>query len=353
MDAGAQAGTMQRSCYLLTMSEPSHLDILQRGSDAWNDWRRDNPGDRPTFRSADLSELDLTRANLSEADLSYAELFDTSLAHANLKMAAMPGADLSGASLDGAELYKVDLSDASLIGADLTDCYLAEANLRDSDLRGANLQGADLSGADLTGANFAGANLGRATLVRANLAGANLCNADIYGADLTDMTYGTYRTMRGHFYGIRGLPSCFGNALFVRDAKDQDYLDTLENRIEATPSAVSRGWKRFWFGAWSLIDYGRSLGRFFLIAFLVAVSFGWVYFFDRQLGWGLLEYSRSADSPLSPFYHSVVTYTKLGFGYMTPRHWIGEVLLVCEGILGYLTLGLLLSILANRVARRS
>jgi len=38
---------------------------------------------------------------------------------------------------------------------------------------------------------------------------------------------------------------------------------------------------------------------------------------------------------------------------MTPNHWIGEILLVCEGILGYVTLGILLSILANRVARRS
>jgi hypothetical protein len=335
------------------MSSVSHLEILERGAEAWNEWRRENPGAQPLFKNEDLSELDLTRANLSEADLSYVELFDATLEHANLKMAAMPGSDLSGAKLDGAELYKVDLSDASLIGAELTNCYLAEANLRDADLRGANLQGADLSGAHLAGANLTGANLGRTTLVRADITGASLRNADIYGADLTDMTYGTYRTMRGHFYGIRGLPSCYGNALFVRDAKDQDYLDTLENKIEATPSKTYRSWKRFWFGAWGLIDYGRSLARFFLIAFLVAMAFGWIFFFDRTMNWGLLEYSSSADSPLSPFYHSVVTYTKLGFGYLTPKHWIGEILLVCEGILGYVTLGLLLSILANRVARRS
>ena len=44
---------------------------------------------------------------------------------------------------------------------------------------------------------------------------------------------------------------------------------------------------------------------------------------------------------------------QLGFGYLQPKHWIGEILLVLEGTLGYVTLGLLLSILANRVARRS
>jgi len=335
------------------MPEPTHLEILEAGAEAWNSWRVENPGVVPQLAREDLSELELNHANFSEADLSHAELFDTALENANLKMAVLTGADLSGAHLKGAELYKVDLSCASLIGADLSDVYFAEANLRDADLRGANLQGADLSGADLSGANLTGANLGRTIMVRAKVKGANLRNADIYGADLTDLEYGSYPSMRGHFYGIRGLGSCYGNALFVRDANDQDYLDTLENTIEATPSTAMRRWKRFWFRAWGLIDYGRSLARFFAIAFVVAMTFGWIYFFDRALGWNLLEYSGSADSPLSPFFHSIVTYTKLGFGYMTPKHWLGEVLLVCEGVLGYITLGLLLSILANRVARRS
>jgi len=335
------------------MTDRSHLEILEEGPEAWNIWRIENPGVKPQLAGEDLSELDLTSANLSDADLSQAELFDSILVNTNLKMASLPGADLSGAKLEGAELYKVDLSAASLIGADLSNVYLAEANLTMADLRGVNLQGADLSGANLSDANLTGANLGRTTLVRACLEGADLRNADLYGADLTDMSYGSYRTMKGHFYGIRGLPSCYGNALFVRDAKDQDYLDTVENAILATQSTALRRWKRFWFRAWGLIDYGRSLARFFAIAFVVAMTFGWIYFFDRTLGWGLLEYSGSADSPLSPFYHSIVTYTKLGFGYMTPNHWIGEILLVCEGTLGYVTLGLLLSILANRVARRS
>jgi hypothetical protein len=335
------------------MAATSHLQFLEGGTEAWNRWRLANPGVRPQLAGEDLSELDLSRANLSEADLSHAEMFDSKLEHTNLKMARLTGADLSGAKLKGAELYKADLAEASLIGADLESVYLAEANLRDADLRGVNLQGADLSGADLSGANLAGANLGRAKLVRACITGASLCNTDVYNADVTDMTYGSYRSMRGHFYGIRGLGSCYGNALFVRDARDQDYLDTLENRIESTPPAAGRRWKRFWFAAWGLVDYGRSLGRVFAFAFLIAMAFGMVYLFDRSFDWGLIDYPTSANSPLSPFYYSIVTYTKLGFGYMQPKHWIGEIILVSEGTLGYVTLGLLLSILANRVARRS
>jgi hypothetical protein len=320
------------------MTDISHLEILEEGPEAWNTWRVEHPGVTPRLAAEDLSELDLTRANLSEADLNQAELFDSTLVNANLKMASLAGADLSGAKLEGAELYKVDLSGASLIGADLSNVYLAEANLKMADLRGVNLQGT---------------NLGRTTLLRADIEGANLRNADIYGADLTDMTYGAYKTMKGHFYGIRGLGSSYGNALFVRDARDQDYLDTLENTIEATSSKGLRHWKRFWFRAWGLIDYGRSLGRVFAFAFIMAMTFGTIYFLDYNLGLGFLEYSSAGTSPLSPYFHSIVTYTKLGFGSMTPLNGIGEFLLVCEGILGYVTLGLLLSILANRVARRS
>lgn len=335
------------------MDDHDFFKKLNQGVEAWNAWRRDNPGLKPQLKDADLSDMDLNGVNLSEAVLDGAELFDSNLENTNLKMATLRGADLSGAKLNGAELYKADLRKASLIGADLSNTYLAEANLSDSDLRGARFEGADLSGADLSDANCGTANLSQACLARARLKRTNLRNADLYRCDLSSMHYGSFRSMRGQFYGIRGLDSCFGNALFVRDAKDQDYLDTLKLAIDATPSPMRKRWKSFWFNAWGLIEYGRSLGRLFLYAFTIAIAFGTIFFCDQHFNWGLLEYSGSASSPLSPFYHSIVTYTKLGFGSMTPKHWIGEVLLVSEGILGYVTLGLILSILANRVARRS
>jgi len=162
-----------------------------------------------------------------------------------------------------------------------------------------------------------------------------------------------FREKRGRYYGIRGLDSCFGDPLFVRDAKDQDYLDTLEVAIDETPSAARRRWKRFWFGAWGLIDYGRSLGKLALGAFIVTMFFGAIFHLDSIFGWQFFEFPGSVDSPLTPYYFSVVTYTRLGSGGIIPTHWVGEIVLVCERILGYVTLGLLLSILANRVARRS
>ena len=52
-------------------------------------------------------------------------------------------------------------------------------------------------------------------------------------------------------------------------------------------------------------------------------------------------------------YFSFTTLTTLGFGDITPQHWLGEIIVVVEVILGYTTLGLILAILANRVARQA
>ena len=60
-----------------------------------------------------------------------------------------------------------------------------------------------------------------------------------------------------------------------------------------------------------------------------------------------------AETWFTPYYFSVVTFTTLGFGDVIPACWQGELLVTIEVILGYVTLGLLISILANKVARRA
>jgi hypothetical protein len=335
------------------MSSDDHSAILREGQQAWNDWRAANPGVQPVLRGADLSDEDLSGLNLAEADLSDAELFQTDLSKVNLKMAILKGADLSGANLAGADLYKLDAAGTTFLETDLSGTYSAESTFTGCDLRGATMSGADFSGADLSGARLSSADLRGTNLSRADLTGADLKNSHLGSTDLSGLTYGSFRSMKGHYYGIRGLESASGNALFVRDARDQDYLDTLEKRIEDTPSAALRRWWGLWFRAWSLIDYGRGLARLGAYALVIALTFGLVYALDMHLGWGLMDYSGSAQSWLSPFYYSIVTYTTLGFGDITPKHWLGEVIVMIEVILGYVTLGMLLSILADRVARRS
>jgi hypothetical protein len=335
------------------MAEASHIDILYEGVEAWNEWRRENPGEAPKLVGEDLSDMDLTGINLGEADLTDAELFQTDLTEANLKMAVFDKADFSGADLSGAALYKASLVDACLIEANLTGADVRAADLRKADLRGTTLHRVDFEEANLTDANLMEADFSGSNLTHADITGANLRSANLAATNLTGMQDGGFADKRGRYYGIRGLDSCFGDPLFVRDAKDQDYLDTLEVAIDETASPGKRRWKRFWFNAWSLIDYGRSLGRLALGAFVVTFVFGLIFHLDVVFGWNFFDLPDSVNSPLTPYYYSIVTFTRLGSGGIVPTHWVGEVVLVCERILGYVALGLLLSILANRVARRS
>lgn len=55
----------------------------------------------------------------------------------------------------------------------------------------------------------------------------------------------------------------------------------------------------------------------------------------------------------TPYYFSIVTFTTLGFGDVTPLGLAGEVWLAIEVVLGYVMLGGLISIFANKFARRS
>jgi uncharacterized protein YjbI with pentapeptide repeats len=334
-------------------TDTAHLEILEQGTQAWNSWRAENPGIRPQLAGEDLSELDLSGVNLGEADLTEAELFDTELSEANLKMALLAGADLSGANLTDAELYKADLSGCYLTGANLAGAYLAEAEFKSADLRGTNLQKVDLTSADLYAADLSKSDLTGANLTDANITLANLSNANLALTCLIGLRNGDFHSLRGHYLGIRGLDSCYGNAIFVRDAKDQDYLDTMEHNIAQEPSPRKRRMMELMFSFWKRIDYGRSLTKPFFYAIILSALFGIIYLFDMKLSWGLMDYSGSAQSWITPFYYSIVTYTTLGFGDITPQHWLGEIIVVVEVILGYTTLGLILSILANRVARQA
>ena len=211
------------------MPNPEHLDLLWKGSEAWNKWRKAFPEIKPDLGEADLSEgylhganltgANLTGANLSGADLRRADLTAARLIHADLTRADLSRALLNNASFGGANLSRANLSDAhlrtaalneaNLTGADLRRAdlshgYLRRADLSRADLSGANLRratlnavfkaarfiGADLSGtelryADLTDADLQGANLGCARLAHADLGGADLRGANLGGADLT------------------------------------------------------------------------------------------------------------------------------------------------------------------------
>ncbi len=323
------------------------------GGDDWQAARAHISANDAPLTKSDYSEQKLNERNLAECDFSGSDFFDVDLTRANLKKSIFHGADLTRALMHQAALYKADLTGAVLLEADLSNADMSSTTCRGADFRGADLRGVNFTEADLRGADFSHCDLSGADLTRANITGAKFHFAQMTDVNVTHLVYGNYRDMMGLYYGVRGIDLIYGNAIYLRDAKDQDYIDTLYQVLMDKKPGMLRSIELLLFKSWGLIDHGRSLLKVAFYAFIIATFYGLIYLMDMVYGWHIMDYSNSAQTWFTPFYYSVVTYTTLGFGDVTADSLFGELFVISEVILGYFTLGLLLAILANTIARRS
>ncbi|GGE48816.1 pentapeptide repeat-containing protein [Actibacterium pelagium] len=335
------------------LSQDTVKAALLEGGETWRKTVAELASVPNALHNANFSELDLSDRDLSSLDLSHVDFFAGCLTSTNLKKSILHKAELANSKMQKAALYKADLSKAILHETDLTEADLSSTDCRGADFRGATLRGANLAGADLRGADFSQADLTGADLSLADITGAKFHFAQLAEANVTHLKYGNYRQMEGLYLGVRGVEQCYGSALFVRDAKDQDYIDTLFQSLNDKSPGFIKSLDLFLFRAWALIDHGRSLLKVSFYATIIAMLYGFIYLADMTFGWNVMDYSNSAQTWFTPFYYSVVTYTTLGYGDVTANSLMGEILVISEVIVGYFTLGLLLAILANTIARRS
>ncbi len=293
----------------------------------------------------DLSQCDLSGAHLSEATFEGARFLGCHLEGATLYKASLQGCEFLGAHLSGAEMSEcraaragfggADLSRATLFGADLAGATLSQSKLHDADLRTANLEGARLREADLTGANLTRADLRASDFEGAELSSADFLDADLRAARLKNVDGYERATWIGA--DIRDVDFC-GAYMVRRHIMDENFLYEFRRR-----SRLSEVMYRIW---WATSDCGRSFTRWALwVVFVAAVFAGLYALVDIDYG----DY----QTWLSPFYYSVVTMTTLGYGDVLPASGPAQVVAMVEVILGYVALGGLLSIFANKMARRA
>ena len=168
------------------MANKKHLEILQQGVVAWNNWRKNNPRIKPNLSGAVIQGVDFTSdpcfAGDVELNLKFADLRKS-----DFNGSILLGADLQEAHLEEAYLMRTDLSYANISRACLAGANLYKANLRNSDFTFADLRRAHLYGADLSRTNFdcadlENADLRNSTLVETKFTGnTNLNGCWVYG----------------------------------------------------------------------------------------------------------------------------------------------------------------------------
>lgn len=297
------------------------------------------------LQNADLSRLNLSGADLTEAELGGAKLSGTVLANATLFRAGLEGCELLGADLRGANLDSCRADRAGFGGADLRGSTLCDASLHGATLSGAKLEDAELRCADLRDARLRDAQLGDADFHRADLRNADLEGSRTEGADFGDCDLRGARLARLDRYERAGWIGAdirdvdFRGALEVRRfILDENYIHEFRTR--------SRGSAAIYWIWWATSDCGRSFARWALWVGLIVALFGGVYqLVDVDYG----------DHPtfLSPVYFSLVTLTTLGYGDALPASVAAQAVAMLEVTVGYVALGGLLSIFANKMSRRA
>ena len=266
--------------------------------------------------------------------------------------------DLRGANLSRAQLKGANLSETSISGVNLSGAWLDNSNLSGAKGFDANLSEAYLSSANLSRAQLDQANLSGAHLRGANLSGAWLQEVNLSRADLREIKYITDemfdRITKGRRFGItrfEGIDTSkinsSANPVLKRHIEDYQFIIAFKNK--------SVFHKYLFYPLWEATsNCGRSLLLWLIWSSGFVVLFAAVY--SLYLHWFITNSIKPVNLDwFNAVYFSVVTFTTLGFGDISAnlenRYAQGWVM--AEVIIGYIMLGGLISILANKLARRA
>ena len=161
------------------MANPEHVKLLERGSDAWNDWR-DSTDVEPDLRGANFAGRKFIRYHFERAHLD----------SATLSGVRFVGCHFDDASLRDTNGHLTIFEESYVTSCDFSDALLHRARFEFTIADNANFHGADLSWAyfdtcALEYANFAEARLSRTTFTNVSLKNAKGLDSLVKGAPVS------------------------------------------------------------------------------------------------------------------------------------------------------------------------
>lgn len=314
------------------MANPEHVEVLKQGVEAWNKWLRKMRKDGQEF----VPDLSGHVIKESDPDLLGWGL-EMDLSGINLMWANLEGAYLGHVKFTGGRFYGANLRECFFYRCDFARSHLMRSDLRDATFYVCDLTEGELSSANLTGTKFA------YTILR-----------DIR---VNDIQYSRRKMYRG-YQGAIALETIQGHAIFRRDALDQDFIDTTRANW-TTPYWNPRRFLFLW--PWALFDYGRSWSRVLLLAVVLIGCFGTLYQYNDGYNIDLVipdEVKHDSGDPrlqpTYPWFVAAIGFCTLGISdLVVPKTIWGQLLIFGNVAAGFLTLGLLLSVLGNVFARRA
>lgn len=278
----------------------------------------------------------------------------------NLELQKISG--LADASLDLAVFEDVAFTECSFVGSSLDKLKAVGMSLIErSDFTGAHIVASDLRGISLAGSNF----------TDADLSGTNLEDTDLRGCLLKRIII-----RKEHALGFvgRSRVTKFGGEYQNTHLLHED-SDNEARRFVASETGrlvlckAHPGLAALWY---YLANYGRSPARLLFWVLVVWGLFGILYArypVPRSLEGTVVEHVLVGCAPMlrdsrgqparfetwfAPFYFSAATLTTLGYGDFTPAldDWCAQVYVSIEAFMGYVFLGVFVSLLLQNVLPR-
>ena len=279
-----------------------------------------------------------------------------------------------------AEVENLHKEGHSLAGINLKFADMSQAKLVNADLSNSDLTRADFSGASLYGVNLEGSNLFKTNFEEANLKSANLINCDLLGADFTNtklnnVDWGKDFKVINEIEAEKAVASGDHEKAIKKYLEAEDIYRVLKISMQAQTLGEDVGKmflremivKRKQMPTYSPLrivskiahittGYGEKLGNilYSVIAVLVvcALIYGidGVVYQDRNLSFfadDIQEYGYWRTFG-NLFYFSVVVFSTVGFGEITPLGLLNKTVMIFEGMTG----GLILSILIIAVYKQ-
>jgi len=249
---------------------------------------------------------------------------------------------------------------------------LSQNDFKDNNYSKKNFESCDLNGLDLRKKAFIGTSFKNSNLSNVRFQSANLDKAILEGCDLTNIKvkdtifnnvkWGNIQknikidiinaSQLKNFYAEKG----------VLNTSDEFYIKQMSEIRKF--KWVTEGLKNIYiqplyFIWWLFSRYGISIKRWIFFCILFITIFSCIYSFKPDMFYSKNDidvFTIQKNKILwkdyfTPFYFSVVTYSTLGFGDITPTNKTGRVFVTIEVLIGYIMLGGLIAIFTKKLIR--
>ena len=264
------------------------------------------------------------------------------------------GSDLAGSDLSGADLVAANLKQVNFTGA-----CLSKANLASTDLEGAHFLKCDLSGTRLWSAMISNTNLVESNLEKADFLKANISNTKFWHINLDNAKFLTRHNFIGNKPIDENGPLSASEAYrnlkqyFIANGRydDSSWASFKERQLERKYFFKARKFSYLPSLLMALLcGYGEKPYRVILSSLVIILFYSALYSILAVLKpIASMEVFRVWDY----LYFSIVTFTTVGFGDLTPRMVpLFQMITGSEALIGVFMMGLFIFTLARKYTAR-